>query len=253
MDIKAEAMAHEIDPLGLLGRPCLYTDGHVLLKPDTEFNTPDFNLLETFQPMQWETSAPEILAPNAEAPSRLGRLPTSVGDINDAYGELDRHSVSIYDSSMAQPLEWQQATPPLSPPTVSDPPAKRRKHSIRGSEGDTKTEFVHRVERKHGQSTHSSSLSSPPDGDSRVDGYRREDHLSKNRVAASKCREKKKRESANLQAREKVLAAERDALKSIVDALRMEVLELKNEVLSHGMCDSSVIQRYINETARQIT
>lgn len=36
------------------------------------------------------------------------------------------------------------------------------------------------------------------------------------------------------------------------DALRIQVLGLKNEGLSYGLCDCLVIQNYVVEAARQI-
>lgn len=113
-------------------------------------------------------------------------------------------------------------------------------------------EITHHAKHRRSQSKASQSTS-PLDGDLGVGGNQRTTKLKKNRVAASKSREKKKRGIVKLQERERRLAAERDVLRFTATALRTEVVELKNEVLRHGMCECSVIQKYITETARQIS
>ncbi|OCL05453.1 hypothetical protein AOQ84DRAFT_269191, partial [Glonium stellatum] len=81
---------------------------------------------------------------------------------------------------------------------------------------------------------------------------KRESHLEKNRLAAHKCRQKKKEwvEELEMQARE--LTAIRAHLKSHVAMLREEVLALKNEVLSHANCGCGRIDAYLKQTATQI-
>ncbi|KAI1311414.1 hypothetical protein F5Y03DRAFT_306650 [Xylaria venustula] len=76
-------------------------------------------------------------------------------------------------------------------------------------------------------------------------------HRERNRVAARKCRQKAKRNFNGLQRREKELNEQNKMLLRHVGCLRDEVLELKNEILRHSACNSSVIQDYIAKVARR--
>ncbi|KAI2611603.1 uncharacterized protein GGS25DRAFT_519912 [Hypoxylon fragiforme] len=155
---------------------------------------------------------------------------------------------------MPEQFNWEQATSscPTAEKEIFDADA-----DADDDEGDLQsTQGRHRPNNKGGSSSHSSSSLSSSTGESQTfgcSGYQKPNHLQKNRIAASKCRTKKKRETAKLQAVEKSLKVKRDALKCMVDSLRIEVLDHKNEILRHGMCDCSVIQKYIVETARQIS
>jgi len=73
--------------------------------------------------------------------------------------------------------------------------------------------------------------------------------LEKNRLAAEKCRQKRKVYTAGLSADVSVLATKNGTLKAEVVALREELLNLKNEILSHARCDSSIIDGYIAKSA----
>ncbi|KAJ3575484.1 hypothetical protein NPX13_g4017 [Xylaria arbuscula] len=75
-------------------------------------------------------------------------------------------------------------------------------------------------------------------------------HRERNRVAARKCRQKAKQNFTSLQRREKELSQKNKALHNHVGGLRDEILDLKNEILRHSGCNSSVIQNYIANAAR---
>ncbi|KAI0137093.1 hypothetical protein BJ170DRAFT_43695 [Xylariales sp. AK1849] len=74
----------------------------------------------------------------------------------------------------------------------------------------------------------------------------------KNRIAASKCRRKKKNEEAQLEERRRALQVQNAILSDLATALRNEVLMLKNEILRHGTCDFPPIQSYIETAASRI-
>ncbi|KAI0107607.1 hypothetical protein GGR51DRAFT_153809 [Nemania sp. FL0031] len=76
-------------------------------------------------------------------------------------------------------------------------------------------------------------------------------HREKNRVAARKCRQKAKRNTAGLQQRERELRQQNQRLLSHISGLRDEILDLKDEILRHSACESSVIQNYIESAARR--
>ncbi|KAG9196837.1 hypothetical protein G6514_003826 [Epicoccum nigrum] len=73
--------------------------------------------------------------------------------------------------------------------------------------------------------------------------------LEKNRLAAEKCRQKRKVYTAGLSAEVSVLSAKNETLKADVVSLREELLNLKNKILSHARCDSFIIDGYIAKSA----
>ena len=77
----------------------------------------------------------------------------------------------------------------------------------------------------------------------------REYNLEKNRVAAEKCRLRRKRSTAKLSADFDVLSQKNEALKADEASLREELLFLKNKVLSHASCGSPIIDGYIAQSA----
>jgi hypothetical protein len=77
----------------------------------------------------------------------------------------------------------------------------------------------------------------------------RQSHLEKNRVAAHKCRMRKKDYINNLEERARIFTTKNKALKENVAMLREEVLELKNEVLRHAGCGFWAVDEYLARCA----
>ncbi|KAH7113226.1 hypothetical protein B0J11DRAFT_497493 [Dendryphion nanum] len=88
-----------------------------------------------------------------------------------------------------------------------------------------------------------------------ADGYpiqvssARQSHLEKNRVAAHKCRQRKKEYIGGLEARAREFSSKNKALKDNVAMLREEVLTLKNEVLRHAGCGFWAVDEYLARCA----
>jgi hypothetical protein len=74
----------------------------------------------------------------------------------------------------------------------------------------------------------------------------------KNRLAASKCREKSKKFIDDLRVRERELTVQRAKLTADAARLKEEVLELKHEILRHGNCNCDFIQNYLTSAAKGI-
>lgn len=74
----------------------------------------------------------------------------------------------------------------------------------------------------------------------------------KNREAASKCREKTKRNVEDLRKHERELSCQKQALAALAAELKEEVLALKHEILLHGNCECEHIQKYLSTAAKQI-
>ncbi|KAH6646761.1 hypothetical protein BKA67DRAFT_663154 [Truncatella angustata] len=71
----------------------------------------------------------------------------------------------------------------------------------------------------------------------------------RNRIAASKCRRKKKVEETQLEERWRILQVQNVILQDSASQLRNEVFSLKNEILKHGTCEFPPIQSYIKAAA----
>jgi hypothetical protein len=88
-----------------------------------------------------------------------------------------------------------------------------------------------------------------------ADGYpfqvssARQTHLEKNRVAAHKCRQRKKEYINSLEGRAREHSARNKILKENVAMLREEVLSLKNEVLRHAGCGFWAVDEYLARCA----
>jgi hypothetical protein len=73
--------------------------------------------------------------------------------------------------------------------------------------------------------------------------------LERNRIAASKCRERKKFANAELEEKSRSMGAENAYLKATEVALRHELLELKYKCLEHSNCDCDEIREYMKRQA----
>lgn len=69
-----------------------------------------------------------------------------------------------------------------------------------------------------------------------TDEEKRKNFLERNRVAALKCRQRKKQWLANLQAKVEMFSTENDALSAQITQLREEVVNLKTMLLAHKDC-----------------
>jgi hypothetical protein len=82
---------------------------------------------------------------------------------------------------------------------------------------------------------------------------RRRRILERNRLAATKCRIRKRDEASALATREQEMEDHNRYLASVYDGLAAEIYELKTQLLRHTECGCVLIQRYIaNEAKRSV-
>lgn len=105
------------------------------------------------------------------------------------------------------------------------PPKRARKYTPRKSKKQT-----------------SSESSNPDDA-------RRSKFLERNRVAASKCRQKKKEWTQNLEDRARDLQKDKNNLRVLVESLSEELYYLKTQCMEHRDCECDGIRRYLNDPA----
>ncbi|KAJ5866077.1 hypothetical protein N7534_000630 [Penicillium rubens] len=82
----------------------------------------------------------------------------------------------------------------------------------------------------------------PMDTKKMTDEEKRRNFLERNRVAALKCRQRKKQWLANLQNKVEIFTQENDALTATVTQLREEIVNLKTLLLAHKDCPVSQAQ-----------
>ncbi|ERF74322.1 hypothetical protein EPUS_02009 [Endocarpon pusillum Z07020] len=78
---------------------------------------------------------------------------------------------------------------------------------------------------------------------------KRSQFLERNRVAASKCRQKKKEWTSNLEQKARELQASKTSMALLVTSLREELLYLKGEALRHTTCDCNSVREYLARNA----
>ncbi|OTB04570.1 hypothetical protein M426DRAFT_11459 [Hypoxylon sp. CI-4A] len=240
-------MACGVNPPSLLNSPrhLHIMDNPSILETDMDHSIPSFDFLGQFQGIQWDASVQEPVSASEKIFSEAKTSPIRSSESNKSDSYYDCDPFPIGDSSKTQPCEL--------PHTESRSRKRGNKamHSVRDKYSHLKDGHFRQSKRRHSQPRKLSPASSLGE-DFGLGGDQKSCRLEKNRVAATKCRQKKKRETSKLQERERQLTAQRNGLKSMVDALRMEVLCLRHEILKHGMCECPVIQKYIAESARQI-
>ncbi|KAI4288477.1 MAG: hypothetical protein L6R35_002260 [Caloplaca aegaea] len=121
-------------------------------------------------------------------------------------------------------------------------PANTRKQKPESAGPNTST--IKRS-RKYGRSANSQK-GGPT---SSAEEVRRHKFLERNRVAASKCRQKKKEWTQNLESRARELQKENRSVRIMLDSLRDEMLFLKGEMLKHSNCSCEHIQGWVKSSA----
>lgn len=87
----------------------------------------------------------------------------------------------------------------------------------------------------------------------RQEQAKREKFLERNRLAASKCRQKKKEHTMQLETRYKEQSDKKEKLMGEIARLRSEILGLKNEVLKHAQCGDEPIKLHLAQMVKKIT
>ncbi|OOF93198.1 hypothetical protein ASPCADRAFT_209790 [Aspergillus carbonarius ITEM 5010] len=101
--------------------------------------------------------------------------------------------------------------------------------------------------------TNATKSTSPETDDQDADRIKREKFLERNRVAASKCRHKKKLHTEMLQHCHDDLSKKKTELSVLADKLRSELLALKNELLQHAACGDEAISVHLSQMVKTIT
>lgn len=123
-------------------------------------------------------------------------------------------------------------------PIESESPTKKRKRNS----SNTNEQFSQPTKRTR---KYASRNSNSLDGNDKPEDAKRSKFLERNRVAASKCRQKKKEWTQSLETRARDLQKNNNLLRMNLESLRQEVLFLKGEMLKHSNCDCTQIQEFM--------
>lgn len=164
-------------------------------------------------------------------------------DIKSANSRTNYGQITPTDDECSEEFNQaeQQPRPVKSPPAA---PEKKRKRASVVDPAPASTPVSKRVRKDRNRSE---PFGAPQTDPSNPDGNRRSKFLERNRLAASKCRQKKKQWVENLEAKARNLQAQYKQLNLVVDSLRNEILYLKVEMVRHKDCEGSDIQKFINE------
>ncbi|KAL4779481.1 hypothetical protein BJX76DRAFT_76739 [Aspergillus varians] len=133
---------------------------------------------------------------------------------------------------------YKQAELQSSTEVVSEGPTKRRRGGGTRARGGSQ-----------GSSVRASTSAEPSfPGDDRQEKTR-----ARNRLAASKCRQKKKMQNTQLERKYEYERMRREELTRTVNSLRDAVVEAKNALLAHSECGHESIKTYIERSAKNIT
>ncbi|XDG02813.1 hypothetical protein ABKA04_002428 [Annulohypoxylon sp. FPYF3050] len=247
-------MAADANPLELSGIPHNPVNIATLLQSGDRFEARNLDNLNNLRPIQW--GIPKMKPTTATMDEELSRQMNYSSDSAAAANTVtaDCHFGSypglLGDHLMNEPSNLLQPT--LSPDSSSNIGVYRSQGSIQDGDPSLGKKCLDRDKRVRVQFGSDSSPLSHDEAIMIDEKHKDYEKRVNNRVAASKCRQRKRREEESLKSRARELEAERDALKSRKERLRLEILDLKNEVLKHAGCNSEAIQEYISEAARKI-
>ncbi|KAI9247960.1 hypothetical protein BDA99DRAFT_609124 [Phascolomyces articulosus] len=85
------------------------------------------------------------------------------------------------------------------------------------------------------------------------DDEQRKKLLERNRVAASKCRQKKKKWMQDLEIRSEQVISRNEELKVLLSKLREESMFLRNQLLTHSDCNCTMVQAYLRRSSARLS
>ena len=205
-------------------------------------NTP----FETLSPPDSAIFAPEEWPPYQVQPRQAQNIVTNVypNATRMQYGQTtppDDEDSSIFEYKHKEPQR--QAQPALISSVAG---GKKRK---RTSAATNEAVLPPKRNRKNAARSSLAQSSDPLDDPNNPENVRRSKFLERNRVAASKCRQKKKEWTSNLETRARELQKNNSSLRMMLGSLKDEVLWLKGEMLKHTSCGCEQIQSLMKQRA----
>ncbi|KAL8736011.1 MAG: hypothetical protein Q9166_000573 [cf. Caloplaca sp. 2 TL-2023] len=122
------------------------------------------------------------------------------------------------------------------------------KRERQSTPSDSKNNTPAKRSRKNGRASNGST----GQASSSAEEVRRSKFLERNRVAASKCRQKKKEWTQNLEKRARDLQKENQSMRMMMESMRDEMLFIKGEMLKHTTCGCEQIQGWVKSNANSL-
>jgi hypothetical protein len=187
-----------------------------------------------YQDRRHETNSPlqqswnQQKGPSARA--ELGQITPPSDDASSSYNS--RRHLGGHNSFSMQTPEDTEGTP-------------KRRRGKQAKNESTETKPIRRQRKSTAQSKNQGSETNAKANED----VKRNKFLERNRVAASKCRQKKKEWTGNLEGRARELQQDKAQLSVMVSSLKDEMIFLKGELLKHTDCDCAKIRQYLNREA----
>lgn len=190
----------------------------------------------SFTPKNWsfgfEHQNPSNILTNIEPSNTRAQY----GQVTPPDDENDNESLLDYQLS-EQHRQMQQ-------PHLDPVPKKRRRNGFTNDQGSQPSKRTRK---------YASRGANAPENADKPEDVKRSKFLERNRVAASKCRQKKKEWTQNLETRARELQKNNSILRMEVDSCRQEILFLKGEILKHNSCECAEIQDFIKTGTNPFT
>ncbi len=171
-------------------------------------------------------------------------------DTRMQYGQTtppDDDDTSIFEyEQQEQEQQQQQQQQPQSALSSSVVGAKKRKRTTASM---SEPILPPKRSRKNAARSHPMDAINPQTDSNQPDDMRRSKFLERNRVAASKCRQKKKEWTSNLETRARDLQKNNSSFRMMLGSLKDEILFLKSEMLKHTSCGCDQIQSLLKQRA----
>ena len=203
--------------------------------PNMTWNDADGQLLSppnsaVFSPKAWPNCEPMRASP-----------PNVLIDIKSANSRTNYGQVTPTDDDRSEKFIPTEPQPPRLTSPAPTPNKKRKRALAVVLESTSPTASKRSRKEGHRLEVHGTAQADP----NNQDASRRSRFLERNRLAASKCRQKKKQWVENLEVKARNFQAQFKHLNLVVDSLKEEILYLKVEMVRHKGCEGSEIQKCI--------
>ncbi|KAF9343658.1 Cyclic AMP-dependent transcription factor ATF-7 [Mortierella sp. AD094] len=173
----------------------------------------------------------------------INRRCSGVSTVEAAMSALDMRRLStmsdIHSSAGSMEIMNNEEAPKTSKTSKTSKTAKSKKATATSSKTSASSRKAKNASTtKSGSRKRSSSEEETPES-------KRQKFLERNRMAASKCREKKRLQTLKTISDADEITARNQALHETLDQLQEEVRHLKNQILSHRDCGCDVIQKFV--------
>ncbi|KAI8919259.1 hypothetical protein DFJ77DRAFT_269226 [Powellomyces hirtus] len=193
---------------------------------------------------------PQMVMPDLAMPMHMSAHPPQVPESQQPFFQPPQHVQSqaapAHSETPAQrgDSNWSSTNPTRSRKPKSE--ELERKSSTVGTNASSPEAAASKNDEgdKEEGSTSKRKRKGPPTEDEQDEKRKR--FLERNRVAASKCRMKKKQWLQDLETKSSEIGQSNRQLQAIVTQLKEEVMLLKSQLLLHRNCTCNVIQQYIS-------